>query len=140
MNMPEREVNMSRPRNGSNLSIAQLEKILEERRKELNQLTAERSQLHKRLEELEEQIRQLGGDGVSVEAPARAHNEKTLIETLQAILQEANQPMKVSAIVEKVKTTGYKSTSANFRGIVNQTLIKDKRFTPTARGFYTLKK
>ena len=36
--------------------------------------------------------------------------------------------------------SGYRSNSANFRSIVNQTLIKDKRFGSAGRGVYQLKK
>jgi len=35
---------------------------------------------------------------------------------------------------------GYKTTSANFRSIVNQALIKDRRFGSARRGLYQLKK
>ena len=44
------------------------------------------------------------------------------------------------AIVDKVLATGYRSHSANFRGIVNQTLIKDERFVSMGQGMYRLKK
>ena len=47
--------------------------------------------------------------------------------------------MPVGDIMDKVLATGYKSKSANFRGIVNQTLIKDKRFAQVERGVYELK-
>jgi hypothetical protein len=46
----------------------------------------------------------------------------------------------VGDIVDKVLATDYRSHSANFRGIVNQTLIKDKRFTSAGRGMYQLRK
>src|SRR3954470_281460 len=39
----------------------------------------------------------------------------------------------------RLLASGYVSSSANFRGIVNQTLIKDKRFRRVARGVYGLK-
>jgi len=35
---------------------------------------------------------------------------------------------------------GYRSTSPQFKAIVNQTLIKEKRFVSAARGIYRLKK
>ena len=44
-------------------------------------------------------------------------------------------------IVDGVLGSGYRSSSANFRGIVNQTLIKEKKkFTSPSRGMYQLKK
>ena len=47
--------------------------------------------------------------------------------------------MKVAEIMDGVLSTGYRSGSANFRGIINQTLIKDKRFGQVERGVYELK-
>jgi hypothetical protein len=47
--------------------------------------------------------------------------------------------MKVGEIMDAVLATGYRSGSANFRGIINQTLIKDKRFGQVERGVYELK-
>ena len=43
-------------------------------------------------------------------------------------------------IAVEVQRRGYKSNSANFRGIVNQTLIKEKQFAQASRGMYQLKK
>jgi hypothetical protein len=48
-------------------------------------------------------------------------------------------PMKVGDIFKAVLANGYHSTSANFRGIVNQTLIKEKQFHQVDRGTYTVK-
>jgi hypothetical protein len=48
--------------------------------------------------------------------------------------------MKVGDIADAVQSKGYRSNSANFRGIVNQALIKDKRFGAASRGLYQLKK
>lgn len=136
-------MNMPRPRIGANLSICELERILEHRRSELQQLSQERAKLQKRLEEIDEHIHKLGGeeaDALLRAHPPRIHNEKSLTEMIVAVLQQAPQPMRVSDIAHKTQELGYKTTSANFRGIVNQTLIKDKRFVATTRGFYTLKK
>ena len=41
---------------------------------------------------------------------------------------------------EAVEKTGYRSSSANFRGIVNQTLNKDKRVVASERGLYQIRK
>jgi hypothetical protein len=48
--------------------------------------------------------------------------------------------MSVGEIVEGVQRRGYRSGSANFRAIVNQTLIKEKLFGSAGRGIYQLKK
>jgi len=61
-------------------------------------------------------------------------------DALVAVLKKASGAVRVADIVKGVLSTGYRSTSANFRGIVNQALIKDKRFAKAgARGTYQLK-
>ena len=74
----------------------------------------------------------LNGDAVSAQVAPH--------ETLVEVLQKAGEPMKVSDIADAVQSTGYRSNSANFRGIVNQLLIKDKRFTSPSRSLYQMKK
>jgi hypothetical protein len=71
----------------------------------------------------------------------RVRNEKSLTALMGEILGKAGKPMPVGDIVAKVQAAGYRSNSANFRGIVNQTLIKErKQFASAGRGLYQLKK
>ena len=53
---------------------------------------------------------------------------------IEGVLSKTGKPMGVGDIVDAVQKGGYKSNSANFRGIVNQTLIKEKQFTQAGRG------
>ena len=128
---------------GNGMSIAQLEQILAGRRAELNQKQREYSKLLARLQQLEADIRRLGGSagrrGRGGLGGTRARNAKSLIETLEEILR-GGKPMKVGDIADAAQKSGYRSNSANFRSIVNQTLIKDKRFGSAGRGLYQLKK
>lgn len=137
---------MARRANGSGMSIAQLEQLLAGRRQELNAKRREHSKLLTRLQELEADIRRLGGGGSAGRrgrggsgGGTRARNAKSLIETLEDVLK-GGKPMKVGDIAEAAQKSGYRSNSANFRSIVNQTLIKDKRFGSAGRGVYQLKK
>ncbi|MDQ3439559.1 MAG: hypothetical protein M3478_04340 [Planctomycetota bacterium] len=136
---------MARRANGSGMSIAQLEQLLAGRRQELNEKQREHSKVLARLQELEADIRRLGGSaGRRGRSGARgggtrARNAKSLIETLEDVLK-GGKPMKVGDIADAAQKTGYRSNSANFRSIVNQTLIKDKRFGSAGRGVYQLKK
>ena len=130
---------MARTRAGSNLTISQLEQILASRRHVVSKLEHERAKLLKRLEGLEAQIAELGGD--SRLSNGRVRNAKGLNDTIADVLaSRGGGPVKVAEIVEAVLATGYKTHSANFRGIVNQSLIKDKRFVQAVRGAYQLKK
>jgi hypothetical protein len=127
-------------------SISQLESMLNSRRDQLAALAKERAQLEKQLGALDLKIRTLGGSrgsGASIDATAsgRARNEKSLIATMEEVLTKAGKPMGVGDILEAVQASGYRSTSANFRGIINQTLIlQRKRFTNAGRGLYAMKK
>jgi len=136
---------MARRANGSGMSIAQLEQLLAGRRQELNEKQREHAKLLARLHELESDIRRLGGSagrrgrGGGAGGGTRARNDKSLLETLEDVLK-GGKPMKVGDIAQAAQKSGYRSNSANFRSIVNQTLIKDKRFGSAGRGVYQLKK
>jgi septal ring factor EnvC (AmiA/AmiB activator) len=138
---------MARPNSGLNFNIAQLERILDERRTEVSRLERQRAELARKLDGLDRQIGKLNGGlrGMrgrirGMGGGGRARNERSLVETLEEVMRSNGKPMRVGDIVEAVTATGYRSNSANFRGIVNQTLIKErKRFGQADRGLYELK-
>ncbi len=69
----------------------------------------------------------------------RHRNDTNLVEALRSVL--SGTTMGVSEVAEAVQVAGYKTTSPNFRTIVNQTLIKHTDvFTKKSRGQYTAKK
>ena len=132
---------MPRGSNGVNLTLDQLERMLNQRRKELSRLTRKRSTAQRKLEDIDDKIRRLGGSAISIRGGGRrARNDQSLVEVIHTVLQKAARPLRVSAIADAANSAGYRSSSANFRGIVNQMLIKDPRFTSQNRGFYQLKK
>jgi hypothetical protein len=119
--------------------------MLNKKRRELARLARRRASAQRRLDNIDDQIRRLGGSGGSVRASIgrggrRARNDKALVEVIHEVLQKSSKPLRVSAIADAVSSAGYRSNSANFRGIVNQMLIKDSRFASQSRGFYQLKK
>jgi hypothetical protein len=133
---------MARPSTGANLSIVQLKQILNTRESELTRLEKQKKDLLKKLDHLNDSIAKIGGSPGGPRPGTRAHNDKSLPETLDDVLRASGRPMKVGDIAEAVLATGYRSTSANFRAIINQTLIKErKRFVSSGeRGTYQLKK
>jgi hypothetical protein len=135
---------MARPSTGANLNIAQLEAILNERKSTVSRLLKQRKDAQKKLDHIDREIAKIGGasGGPRTGPGSRARNDKSLPETLDDVLRATGKPMKVGDITEAVLATGYRSNSDNFRAIVNQTLIKErKRFLPTGeRGTYQLKK
>jgi hypothetical protein len=119
------------------MSISQLESMLQKRRGELGKLRKERAVLERSLAKVDQRIESLGGGKAR---GGRARNDKSLTAMMEEVLAKAGKPMQVGDIVAKVEAAGYRSSSANFRGIVNQTLIKEKRFGSAGRGLYQLKK
>ena len=134
---------MARPNSGLNFNIAQLEQILDSRRSELSKLERQRSEIQRKLDGLDRQIVKLGGiRGMRgrIGGGGRARHARSLVETIEEVMRGNGKPMRVGDIVDAVSATGYRSNSVNFRGIVNQTLIKErKRFGQADRGLYELK-
>ena len=126
-------------------NIAQLERILEDRRTEVNRLERLRNELQRKLDGVERQIAKLAGGlrglrGRRGGGGTRARNDVSLVEAIEGAMRSAGKPMRVGDIVDAVQGAGYRSNSDNFRGIVNQTLIKErKRFAQASRGVYQLK-
>jgi hypothetical protein len=138
---------MARPKSNGALTIAQLERLLDNRRREAAELQRERNRLLQRLDTLNRRLNSLAGPGGRFRngssgggGGGRARNPKSLVASMEAVLSRTGKPMGVGDIVAAVQASGYRSNSANFRGIVNQTLIKEKRFTSAGRGIYQLKK
>jgi hypothetical protein len=135
---------MARPKAGAGFTITQLESMLESKRDQLGALSKERHRILKQLATIDDKVRRLGGTvrgGMGGGRGSRARNGKSLVGTMEEILAKAGKPLAVGDIVEAVLATGYRSNSVNFRAIVNQSLIKErKRFTNTGRGMYQLKK
>ena len=123
------------------MSIAQLEQIIATRQDRLKRLSRQRDLTQRQLDKLDEAIWNLSGRGGARTSGNGRHgrNEMSLVATLEAVLA-SGKPMSVGEIVEAVQRRGYRSGSANFRGIVNQTLVKEKQFASAGRGVYELKK
>lgn len=137
---------MARP-SLSAFTIAKLQSMLEQQQAKKRELLRERSKLESQLERLDRQIATLDGaavggtNGHSGGVGGRPRNEKSLVTVLEEVLAKSPKGMAVGDIVEAVQAAGYKSSSAKFRGIVNQTLIKEgKTFQAVERGVYSLKK
>src|SRR6266516_2639565 len=120
---------------GTNLSITELERILRARRSELGRLSRRRTKLARQMARIDAQLRGLGGD-IGAGGGGRARNAQSLVKTIEGVLGQSSKAMNVGDIADAVRAKGYKSTSANFRGIVNQTLIKEKQFSQASRGMY----
>lgn len=124
------------PRSGSsleNLSVTELQMELARRRRGVARLERRRDRLTAELAEINAQIAELGGS--SGGGGGRGRNSMTLPDALYQVLQ--GRTMSVTEAADAVRSAGYSSSAANFRTMVNQALLKDKRFKKVARGQYT---
>ena len=155
-----------RPPALTSTSTAALMAELARRERQLESLVASRDALAARLDELDAEIAALSGTvkrgpgrpaksgrpvGRPVGRPAgrkstakrtasgkprkRPHNESTLEDALAKVLKGTT--MGVTEVAAAVQKAGYKTSAANFRTIVNQTLIRSKAFKKVSRGQYT---
>jgi hypothetical protein len=139
---------MPRGRRSFRFSLGELMSLMRRQTSHLTKLKKERTKLVNRLREIDREIASVGGGNGggyggrgAIGGGGRARNAKSLVATLEDVLGKNGKPMKVGEIVQAVEAAGYRSGSANFRAIVNQTLIKErKRFQQADRGTYALKK
>ncbi len=129
---------MLRSSSVTGLSLVQLEKLMQTRRAEVLRLSRIRDKLRKKLDGVEAKLAAICGE-VGGRA-TRARNNASLQEMIHQVLSRAAGPLSVGDILDKVRAAGYRSKSGNFRGIVNQTLIKDKRLSKAGRGMYQVRK
>lgn len=134
---------MARP-SMTGMTISRLESMLNQQRSKKRDLLRERSKLQTQMDKLDRQIASLDGGasgGGGGGGGGRSRNEKSLVATLEEVLEKSPKGLAIGDIVNAVQQAGYKSSSPNFRGIVNQTLIKErKKFGAVSRGIYSLKK
>src|SRR4051794_9566836 len=128
---------MARPRATDSLSVSELQTLINSRKLKIRGLRKERRQLAARLARIDRELAIVGGvPGASL----RPRNDKNLVDVIADVMGGAKQPMGVGEVTDAVLAAGYRSSSANFKGIVNQTLIKERRFTSPERGLYQLKR
>jgi septal ring factor EnvC (AmiA/AmiB activator) len=130
---------MGRPKKTDAFSITQLQSMIAERKGRIGVVRKERAKLLKQLAKVEAELASLGGS-LSGGKTGRGVNNKPLPDAIEEVLRANGKPMRVGDIADAVQKAGYVSSSANFRGIVNQALIKDKRFHAPERGLYAAKK
>jgi hypothetical protein len=148
----------------SSASMADLQAELERREADLAELIDRREELHAELNSVENDIAALGGSptrrgpgrprGTGRRGPGRPagvrkkttrrstgkrpRNKTNLVDALKGVL--AGTTMSVTDVAEAVQKAGYRTSSDNFRTIVNQTLLANpKAFKKVARGQYTAK-
>ncbi len=127
-------------------SLAELRAGLALRERRLERLRAKSEQLRERVARLEEEIAAAKGKRAAVRTPGarrtrgsgRPRNKTNLANALRKLL--TTKTKSVSEAAAAVLKAGYKTKSANFRLIVNQALLANRKlFKKVARGQYTAK-
>lgn len=116
------------------MSTAELQRELRRREGSVKKLISRRDKLREQLASLEAEIAAEGG--VVVGGGKRHRNEMPLADALAGVLK--GKVMGVTEVARAVQEAGYRTTSTTFRTIVNQTLLRDRRFKKVGRGQYTV--
>jgi hypothetical protein len=120
------------------LSLADLEREIQRRKRGMAGLLRRRERTAAKLRDLDALISSMGGSpGRAPGARTRPKNETNLVDALAAALK--GKTMGVTEAAEAVQKAGYRTSAANFRVIVNQTLINSGKFKRVERGMYTAK-
>ncbi|MEZ6242442.1 MAG: hypothetical protein R3B57_05305 [Phycisphaerales bacterium] len=119
------------------MSTDALARELSRRQQTVRRLEKRRDKIAAELEKIEAELAALGGlGGVSIGGVRkRPKNDANLADSLAEVLK--NKTLSVTEVADAVRQAGYRTSAENFRTIVNQTLIKDKRFKRVSRGQYT---
>lgn len=123
------------------LSLTELQSEIRKREKRVNGLMNKRAAILKQLQNVDAEIASYGGAVRSASGRMtgrkRPKNDSNLADALVNVLR--NKVLSVTDVAQAVQKAGYITTSPNFRTIVNQTLLKDKRIKKISRGKYTAK-
>ena len=122
-----------------NLSVTDLEKLLQMRMSQLEALIEKRRKLQEQIAQLDREIQSVDGSGTApsrasrskvVAKPKRkrrrARNTVSLNSVVATVLAKHKKGLSTVDIESAVLGTGYKTTSKNFRPMIYQTLAKMK--------------
>ena len=129
----------------STMSIADLRQEIERRQKLLPKLIAQRDALSREITELQSLATPVARKAAKPEAAPkrtrrrqRAKNKVGLADALAGFLK-GKAKVTIGEAMEGVLAAGYKTKSSDFRSVVNNMLLTDKRFKKVSRGEFRLK-
>lgn len=126
----------------SSLSLADLERLIHERRTQIESKLKQREQLASEIVELDEQMHRFLTTGqFTKRSGPRLKNESPLRTVLLDVLTRNKKGLSLRDIAEKVKDSGYKTRSRNFENVVYQCLYNtDGIVHDDATGLYKMTK
>lgn len=107
------------------LTVAELEQVLEKKKRRLSGLHRTRDQIERRLHAVQAKISRIQGSPERIQSPkrvSRAKNERSLKDVVTELLGKSKKGLPLQELSEKVLATGYKTTSTNFKNTLYQTL------------------
>jgi len=120
------------------VSIEELQAEMARRSKAVGRLERRRNKLLGEVAEIDKELAGFGALSASGGVRRRPRNDMNLVDTLSKVL--TNKTMSVTDAAQAARDSGYMTTAANFRTIVNQALIREKKvFKKVSRGQYTAK-
>lgn len=125
------------------VSTVELRAELQRRQGQVDRLASRHRELSDELSQIEAELSALGissggrgrGRRVLAGGRKRPRNDSNLEQALAKVLK--GKTMGVTEVAEAVQVAGYRTTSPNFRTIVNQTLIRSDLIKKVSRGQYT---
>lgn len=125
------------------MSINEMLVEIKRRNRLINKLNRKRATLLAKVDEIESQIRENGGEikrgGLYASGMGKRPKNTQALPDAMASVMSKTEPMSVAQIEDAVTKSGYRSVSTTFKTIIFQALAKDKRFKKIARGQYSLR-
>ena len=136
--MAKKTTTSKKPAPINTMSIGELQAELQRRERGIRKLERKRERLLGELSQIDIELASVGALSASGGVRRRPRNEMNLVESLAQVLD--GRTMSVTDVTAEVQKAGYLTTAANFRTIVNQALIREKKvFKKISRGQYTAK-
>lgn len=105
----------------NDLTVAELERILNSRRIALRDLNKRRSKIQKELDKVDAEIHELTG-GAGRKRGRRTRNKRSLRVLVLDLLKKNKKGYTLAELSDTVLSSGYKTTSSNFRNVLYQCL------------------
>ncbi len=113
------------------LTVAQLEQLLNSRKSQLDTLLRKRAKLTNELEEIDKKIDEMDGGTAGRRRRnlnPRPRNPKSLHAVVLELLTRNKKGLTLAELAEKVLATGYKTHSTNFPNVLYQCLYNSDNF------------
>lgn len=130
--------------NIAKLSVANLERVLLKRKATLDALLSRREKIQRALKTVEQRIVLLEGrasaSGSKKVRRKRPRNATSLSTVIAEILSKSKNGLPLGELSERILASGYKSSSANFKNVLYQSLYHSSSIEHDSKtGHYRLK-